>query len=78
MLSLGRIGGKNATTALMMTLNEDEDPEVRWRAVMALGCAGDREVIPLLQNSLQTEVEEGVKEHILEAIRSLEGKMEVF
>ena len=70
-LSLGRIAGEKVTDPLLMALKEDRDPEVRWRAAMALEWTDDKDIIPVLYELMHTEVEESVRTSILNTINNL-------
>jgi HEAT repeat protein len=61
-LTLGQIGGEAAMGALIAAL-EDEAPDVRWRAAMALGRAGNAEVVPRLEALAMSDPDEQVREH---------------
>lgn len=71
-LSLGRIGGQKVIDPLLKALKEDHDPEVRWRAAMALKWVGNKDIIPTLDKLMQVEVVENVKKSISDAIKNLE------
>ncbi|MFX0023930.1 MAG: HEAT repeat domain-containing protein [Candidatus Hermodarchaeota archaeon] len=71
-LSLGRIASEKVIMPLLTALKRDKDPEVRWRAAMALDWTGNKDLIPILHGLMLTEVVESVKTSILKAIKSLE------
>jgi HEAT repeat protein len=61
-LTMGQIGGEAAMHALIEAL-EDEAPDVRWRAAMALGRAGNAAVVPLLEALAESDPDPQVREH---------------
>jgi len=61
-LTLGQIGGEAAMNALVGAL-EDEAADVRWRAAMALGRAGDASVVSRLEALAGSDPDEQVREH---------------
>ncbi len=70
-LSLGRIGGEVALTALLAALRSDSSPEVRWRAAMMIGRIGDTVAISLLEDILKVETHPLVIGYIVGAIEAL-------
>ncbi len=70
-LSLGRTGRKAALPALVRALRGDEDPQVRWRAALALGRFRDPRVVGVLRTQRKTETTSVVKAHIRDALRDL-------
>ena len=67
-LSLGRIGGEEAISALLAALRTDPSPEVRWRAAMMLGRIGGPEIVPALRALAASEADPLVSDRIGEAI----------
>ena len=61
-LTLGQIGGEAAVNALIGAL-DDEAADVRWRAAMALGRAGNAEIVPRLEALAESDPDEQVREH---------------
>jgi hypothetical protein len=53
------------------TFLEDKDPLVRMSASESLGLSGDRAAVPALQNRLQTETNEQVKDQIKQSLARL-------
>jgi len=70
-LSLGRIGGEDALTALLEALSDDPSFEIRWRAAMMIGHIGDQEIAALLMKIRAKEAHPFVIEQIDEAIEAL-------
>jgi len=70
-LSLGRIGGEVALSALLEMLRDDPSSAVRWRAAMMIPSIGRSTDIPVLEGLLSTETHPLVIEHIERAIAAL-------
>jgi HEAT repeat protein len=72
-LSLGRTSHKSARRALLAALARDKEPQVRWRAAMALARIAEPNTIPQLQTLMKNEGDPMVKEHIEETIRQIKA-----
>ena len=68
---LGGIGGERAVTALLHALREDQSPQVRWRAAMALARLGDASTVGELEEALSVEQDSQARKFIEEAIIKL-------
>lgn len=72
-LALGAIGTPAARRALRSAL-ADPEPEVRWRASMALARCDHREALPWLRECLRREADDGVRRQLGEDIANLEAR----
>ena len=70
-LSLGRIGGEEAASALLLALRTDPSRDVRWRAAMGIGRIGGPDIIPTLLEIAGSEADPFVLNQIEEAIDRL-------
>jgi len=72
-LSLGMIGGAEARELLINSLSDDK-PDVRWRAAMALGRAGDASNIASLRLLASGDPDSMVREQAAKAAEKLAKK----
>ena len=73
-LVLGRLGGGEAITALLEALQQDADPQVRWRAALALSRVGDASILETLEQGLVAEEDPQVIESLESAISELQKR----
>ena len=72
--ALGEVKSAAAKPKLVAHLN-DTEAEVRKAMALALMKVGDRDTIPVLQNALEQEADEGIKRVLALAVGQLQNRL---